>query len=83
MHCIAEEDHRAITEALVTTVRLEVSGLRALCIVYRALLEAAGIDAPEDSESAEALRRYRALYERFGLVDQEQHNELISKWWGE
>lgn len=79
---IDDADHRAILEGLTAQHRRELGELRALCVTYRALLEDAGVDCPDDSHAAEALRRYRRLFEVAGYDDPEQHRELTAPWWG-
>lgn len=70
-----------VFSAVMLERRLEVSELRALCVVYRAMLEEAGIEPPQDEHGAEALRRYRAVFEAAGYTgDPQQHSELIANW---
>lgn len=76
-----DDEHRLIVQGLLSDARHELGRLRALLIVYRALLEDAGIEAPDDTQGAEALRRYRRLFEQHGHDDDEQHNELLANWW--
>lgn len=74
-------DHEAMVFAAVMTERrIEVSALKALCAVYRAMLLEAGIEPPQDEHAEEALRRYRLAFEAAGWGDTEQHSELTADW---
>ena len=61
--------------------RRELSAAHALNVVYRALLDAAGISAPTDKQGTEALLRYRAAFQALGTADKEQPRDLTDNWW--
>lgn len=76
-----DDDPTGVFQAIAADHRREVSESRALCVLYRALLEEHGIDAPHDAQGAEALRRYRAAFIAAGEADREQPRELTADWW--
>jgi hypothetical protein len=59
--------------------RYEIAKLEALVIRYREFIEDHGLTAPDDS-GAEALRRFRVVFEIAGLWDPLQHPELLADW---
>lgn len=59
--------------------RVELAECRALVVRYREFIEDHGLTPPDDT-GAEALARFRVMFERFGLDDPDQHNELLADW---
>lgn len=80
---ISDEAHQATVQALTAAHREEVMAARALNVVYRALLDAAGLPLPADEDGAEALRRIRAVFLNAGLHgDPLQAHDLTDDWSG-